>query len=89
MANDTALQLAESIVAEGFDSLDAELVDFLAAARQFNVSPVLIDVAGDRSAPAPVRERALGRVVVEVCRDMAQPPLPAWVTSGVRRAAAA
>lgn len=89
MATDTALQLAESIVVEGFESLDAELVGFLAEARRFDVSPVLIEVAGDRSAPAPVRQRALGRVVVEVCRDMPQPPLPAWVTNGVRRAAAA
>lgn len=89
MATDIALQLAESIVAEGFDSLDAELVDFLTEARRFDVSPVLIDVAGDRSAPTPVRERALGRVVVEVCRDMPQPPLPAWVTNGVRRTVAA
>ncbi|MGB3734417.1 MAG: hypothetical protein WA964_05640 [Ilumatobacter sp.] len=85
MATNTALQIAESIVADGFDSLDAELADFLAEARRSDVSTVLVDVAGDSAAPAPVRERALGRVVVELSRDLPQPMLPLWVTSRVRR----
>lgn len=89
MAPETALHFAESIVADGFDSLDAELADLLADARRRDVSSVLVDVAGDRSTPTPVRERALGRVVVELSRNTPQPALPRWVTSRVRRHAAA
>jgi len=88
MATDTALHLAESIVADGFDSLDAELATLLDDARRADVSAVLVDVAGDRSAPTPMRERALGRVVVELSRSAPQPMLPRWVTSRVRRNAA-
>ena len=89
MATDTALHLAETIIAEGFDSLDAELEALLVDARQADVNSVLVDVAGDRSAPTPVRERALGRVVVELSRTAPRAPLPHWVTSGVRRRIAA
>ncbi|MFT6761921.1 MAG: hypothetical protein ACJAXA_000568 [Candidatus Aldehydirespiratoraceae bacterium] len=72
MATDAALHLAESIVAEGFDSFDAELAALLAEARGADVSEVLLDVAGDRSAPTPVRERALGRLIVELFRPAPQ-----------------
>lgn len=85
MAPDTALELAHHIVLDGFDSLDAELAELLDDARRADVSPVLVDVAGDRATPAPVRERALGRIVVELSRDLPTPALPAWVTSRVRR----
>ena len=85
MATDTALRIAESIVADGFDSLDAELAALLADARLADVSPILVDVAADRSTPTPVRERALGRVVVEMSRDASQQILPLWVTNRVRR----
>lgn len=85
----TALQLAESIVAEGFDSFDAELTELLADARRTQVRPVLADVAADHTAPVPVRERALGRIVVELSRTAPQPKLPRWVTSRVRYHAAA
>ncbi len=88
MATDTALHLAESIVADGFDSLDAELADLLAQASQDDVNPVFVEVAGDDSAPTPVRDRALGRVVVEMSRSAQQPALPRWVTSRLRTAAA-
>ena len=88
MATDTALHLAESIVADGFDSLDAELADLLAEARRSDVTSVLVDVAGDRSNPTPVRQRALGRVVVELSRATSHPALPQWVTSRVRQPAA-
>lgn len=89
MATDTALHLAESIVADGFDSLDTELAALLADARLADVSPVLVDVAGDRSAPTPVRERALGRVVVQLSQTAPQAALPRWVTSRLRRRVAA
>lgn len=85
MAPDIALHLAESIVVNGFDPFDAELAELLQEARQSNVSAVLVEVAGDGSTPTPVRERALGRVVVELCRDTPVLPLPAWVTAGIRR----
>jgi hypothetical protein len=84
MASDTALHLAESIVTDGFDSLDAELAELLDEARRCDVSPALVEVAGDRSTPVPVRERALGRVVVELSRTAPQPMLPRWVTSQLR-----
>lgn len=87
MATDTALHLAESIVADGFDSLDSELAALLADARRAAVNPVIVDVAGDSSTPAPVRHRALGRVVVELSRTLPQPMLPEWVTSRVRQSA--
>lgn len=88
MATATALQIAESIVVEGFDSFDAELADLLTEARRSDVSTVLVEVAGDGSTPTPVRERALGRIVVELSRDLPVRPLPAWVTSRVRRTVA-
>ncbi len=81
----TALNVAESIVIDGFDSFDADLAELLAEARRSNVNPVFVDVAGDRSAPTPVRERALGHVVIELSRDLPMPALPTWVTSRVRR----
>lgn len=85
MAADTALEIAQSIVVDGFDSLDAELVELLDEARRADVSSVLVDVAGDQASPTAVRERALGRIVVELSRDLPTPLLPAWVTSRVRR----
>lgn len=88
MTTATALEIAESIVVEGFDSFDAELAELLSQARRTDVSPVLVDVAGDHGTPTPVRERALGRIVVELSRNLATPALPAWVTSRVRRSVA-
>lgn len=85
MTTATALEIAESIVVDGFDSFDAELAELLGQARRSDVSPVLVDVAGDRTTPTPVRERALGRIVVELSRDLPIPALPAWVTARVRR----
>jgi hypothetical protein len=89
MATDTVLQLAESIVADGFDSFDAELAGLLAEACRSNVSSVLVEVAGDRSAPTPVRERALGRVIVELFRTASRPASPRRVTSRVHSSVAA
>ncbi len=85
----TALDIAESIVVDGFDSSDHDLAELLVEARRSNVNPVFVDVAGDRSAPTPVRERALGHIVIGLSRDLAMPALPTWVTSRVRRHGAA
>lgn len=85
MATDTALTLAESIVAHGFESLDAELDEFVTEARSAKANGTLLAVVADRSTPPAVRERAFGRVVVELSRDLPAPTLPAWVTSRVRR----
>ncbi len=84
MTSNIALQIAESVVAEGFDSLDAELSALLADARVAGVSPVLVDVVNDASAPTPVRERALGRIVVGLSRTAPSQPLPGWVTSRIQ-----
>lgn len=89
MATDTALHIAESIVDDGFDSLDAELAELLTEARRSNVTPLLLEVTSDHLAPRVVRERALGRVVIELSRTAPQPTLPMWVTSRLRRPVAA
>lgn len=85
MTTDTALNLAETIVADGFDSFDSELAALLEEARRAAVNPVIVDVAGDTANPAPVRQRALGRVVVQLSRTTPQPMMPRWVASRVRQ----
>ena len=85
MTSNLALQIAESVVAEGFDSHDAELAELLVDARRRDVSQVLVDVVGDAAAPTPARERALGRIVVGLSRNTSTPALPGWVTSRIQR----
>ncbi len=68
MTPTTAQQLAEAVVRDGFGSHRAALAALFAGAHRRGVTPVLVAVAADPAAPVPVRERALGRVVVEYCR---------------------
>ena len=63
-----ALELAERIVADGFTARQDAVMTLNQAAAERNVNPVLIDVVGDDHAPRPVRERALGRLVVQLSR---------------------
>ncbi|MGK2928172.1 MAG: hypothetical protein ACSLFO_01185 [Acidimicrobiales bacterium] len=68
MTPTAAQQLAEAVVRDGFGSHRAALAALFARARRRGVTPVLVAVAADPTAPVPVRERALGRAVVEYCR---------------------
>ncbi len=68
MTSTAAQHLAESVVRDGFGSHRASLAALFAGARRRGVTPVLVAVAADPTAPIPVRERALGRLVVEYCR---------------------
>ena len=63
-----AVELADHVVAEGFDSQKDALGVLYREARRREVSPVLLDVTADETAPRPVRERALGKLVVQFCR---------------------
>lgn len=68
MTPTAAQQLAESVVADGFDAHRAELAALLAAASHRGVNPLVVAVAADPAEPTVARLRALGRVVVEHCR---------------------
>ena len=79
-----AQELAEAVVADGFGVHRATLAAFLTHARRVGVTPILVEIAEDPTEVRPVRERALGRVVVQYCRlveqqdgDRAQPAVTA------------
>ncbi|HSP02347.1 MAG TPA: hypothetical protein VLR27_02530 [Acidimicrobiales bacterium] len=56
--------LADAVVTAGFDANRPALDEVVASARQRGIRPVLADIVEDDSAPRPVRERALGRLLV-------------------------
>lgn len=68
MTSTAAQQLAESVVADGFGAHRAQLAALFAGARRRGVNPVVVTVAADPTEPRAVRERALGRLVVEYSR---------------------
>jgi hypothetical protein len=62
--------IAFTIDREGFDALDRSVVDqVLALAAAASASPVLADVLGDDTEPAPVRERAFGLLAMQITSD--------------------
>lgn len=71
MAPITALELAEHVVADGFESQKDALTALYRTARQHDVNDVLVEVVSDDTVPRPVRERALGRIVVQLARPAA------------------
>jgi hypothetical protein len=71
MAPTTALELAEHVVTDGFVVQNDALTALYRTARQNDVSDVLVTVASDDAAPRAVRERALGRIVVQLARTAA------------------
>ena len=77
--------LAEAVVADGFAPHESDLADLLARARRLGVHPVLTDVLADPAAPRPVRERALGRIVVSLVAIAGAPSV--LVTTGAASAA--
>ena len=64
----TAQELAEAVAADGFAAHRAALAALFTNARRLGVTPILVDIAEDPSEARAVRERALGRVVVQYCR---------------------
>lgn len=68
MAPITALELAEHVVADGFAAQKDALTELYRTARNNDVNEVFVAVAADDDEPRPVRERALGRIVVELAR---------------------
>lgn len=71
MAPITALELAEHVVTDGFVAQKDALTALYLTARQNDVSDVLVGVASDDTEPRAVRERALGRIVVQLARPAA------------------
>lgn len=69
----TAAQLAEAVVADGFAAHRTALDAFLRVAAARAVAPTLVPVVADETAPRPVRERALGKVVMAFCRSLGRP----------------
>lgn len=66
------LDLAEAVIATGFESRRHEVAALVAAARALGVRPVLVDIVADPAAPRPARERALGRLVVLLSAEPAR-----------------
>jgi hypothetical protein len=67
MSMSTLDHIAITIDLQGFDALDRSTVDHvLALAAAANASPVLAEVLGDESEPAPVRERAFGLLAMQI-----------------------
>ena len=62
-----ALQLAEAVERDGFGAHHGTLHALLAEARRRGVCDTLLAVAGDAAEPRVVRQRALGRVIVDYC----------------------
>lgn len=69
--------LADAVVTTGFDANRPALDEVVATARQRGVRPVLADIVDDTSAPRPVRERALGRLLVALAAAPAPVDVPA------------
>lgn len=65
-AIDALLGIGEAIVADGLAAHEHALAELVAAARSLGVPPVLVDVVADPAGPSVPRERALGRVLVEL-----------------------
>lgn len=77
--------LAGAIVTDGFAAHEPGVAALVAHARRLGVCAVLTDVVADAAAPRPVRERALGRVVVALAAIVDAPPT--LVTAGAASAA--
>lgn len=75
--------LADAVVTTGFDANRPALAEVVATARQRGIRPVLADIVDDASAPRPVRERALGRLLVALAAAPApvDVPVPAMAAS--------
>lgn len=77
--------LAEAVVADGLERHTGAIADVVAAARRLGLRPVLADIVADATAPRPVRERALGRLLVALSAAADASTSP--VTTGAASAA--
>jgi hypothetical protein len=84
---DQLLDLAEAVVATGFEAQRIEIATLVSAARRLGVRPVLTDIVAEPDAPRPVRERALGRIVVALSAAADVSASPPTVTTGAASAA--
>lgn len=84
-STDHLTALAEAVITEGFAAHRSSLADLVSRARQLGVCAVLTDVLADEAAPGPVRERALGRVIVALVAIAGAPS--ALATAGAGSAA--
>lgn len=66
------IDLADAVVTAGFDAHRPAVTELAATARRLGVRPVLADIVVDLDAPRPVRERALGRLVVAMSATAAR-----------------
>ncbi len=81
-APDQLEALADAVVAAGFEANRRDVDDLVTTARRFGVRPLMAEVVADPTAPRPVRERALGRLVVALSATAGAP-----VTTGAASAA--
>jgi hypothetical protein len=70
-------ELAHAVVTVGLDARRDDIADLVRSARSRGVRPVLADVLADVDAPRPVRERALGLLLVALAAHAASPELTA------------
>lgn len=84
MTPTAATELAEAVVEDGFGSHRAALASLFDDARRHGVSETLVAIADDPSEPRPVRERALGMVVVRYVRAYDAAPDPRSDRAGHR-----
>jgi hypothetical protein len=70
-------QLAWAIDSDGIVRHEAAAAAVVDQARSFGVVTPLVDVLADRNTPAPVRERAFGKVVNAIVHATAASP--EWV----------
>ncbi len=76
MTPTTAIELAESVVEDGFGAHRAALAALAAGARRQGVSDVLVTIAVDPTEPRAVRERALGKIVARYANACEAGPDP-------------
>lgn len=79
-------RLAHDIVLDGFEVHALAVADLVVLARRRGIRPVLADVLADGATPRPVRERALGLLLVALAAHAAHAATP-MVTTGAASAA--
>lgn len=64
-------ELAHDVVANGFEAHQTDVARLVGLARRHGIRPVLTSVLADATAPRPVRERALGLLLMAVAAHSA------------------
>lgn len=70
------IDLADAVVTAGFDAHRPAVTELATTARRLGVRPVLAEIVADPTAPRPVRERALGRLIVALSAAAARVERP-------------